>query len=257
MGKIISFGNHKGGVGKSSSVSAAGSILASRGYKVLMVNLDAQANLTKHHFEEEFDAPNSKTIFSAFRDRDILPCYHVAEKEGEVLDIVPSTIRMSGFGSVIADCQFRDRVLTKLLKPVRDKYDFILLDCPPALGDIVSNAFVASDYVIIPMQPDVLSYYGIEMLMNTITEVQEEGNHNLQVLGIFFTMYDSRESITEVVVNAVNDFNVRVLNTRIHKDTKVKSAPLFHQSLLSYAPDTRAVKQYNELTDEILHLVES
>lgn len=255
MGKVISFGNHKGGVGKSSSVSAVGSILASRGYKVLMVDLDAQANLTKHHFEEEFDAPDAKTIFSAFRDRDILPCYHVNEAEGQVLDLVPSTIRMSGFSSVIADCQFRDRVLTKLLKPVRDKYDFILIDCPPALGDIASNAFVASDYVIIPMQPDVLSYYGIEMLMNTIAEVKEEGNQNLQVLGIFFTMYDPRENITDVVVNAVIEFNFRVLNTRINKDTKVKSAPLFHRSLLSYAPDTRAVKQYNELTDEILNYV--
>lgn len=255
MGKVIAFGNHKGGVGKTSSVSAVASILADRGFKVLMVDLDAQANLTKHHSEDEYDAPGAKTIFSAFRDKDALPIYDVSEKDGQVLDLVPSTIRMAEIGATIAGYMCREQILRKLLKPVVDEYDFIILDCPPALGDVAKNAFTAADYVVIPMQADVLSYYGIEMLMNTISEVQEALNPNLQVLGIFFTMFDSRENITDVVLNAVVKSGLNLMNARITKDTKVKAAPLFHKSLLSFAPQTRAVTQYGKLTDEMLKLM--
>lgn len=255
MGKIIAFGNHKGGVGKTSSVSAVASGLAYKGYKVLMVDLDAQANLTKHHSEEEYDAPDAKTIFSAFRDKNALPIYDVSEAEGQTLDLVPSTIRMADIGATIAGYTCREQILRKLLKAVVDDYDYIILDCPPALGDVAKNAFTAADYVVVPMQADVLSYYGIEMLMNTIAEVQEILNPKLQVLGIFFTMFDSRENITDVVLNAVQKSGIHLMNTKITKDTKVKSAPLFHRSLLSYAPQTKAAIQYGMLTDELLELM--
>lgn len=251
MAKIISFANHKGGVGKTTAVATIAGILASRGKKVLLVDLDAQANLTKHLSQENFDVEDAKTIFSAFRDK-VLPIYSIESPDSPTLDLVPSTIYMARLDAILATVRTaKEAVLKKLLKPYKDEYDYILLDCPPALGDVVINAFTASDFVIVPMTTEVYSYYGIELLLSSIEEVQDNSNADLKLAGLFYNKYDTRTNIAKVIENTVGNLGLPIFKTSIRVDKNLREAPLTHQSAAFSAPDARAVKDYIDLVDEI------
>lgn len=251
MAKIISFANHKGGVGKTTAVATIAGILASRGKKVLLVDLDAQANLTKHISQENFDEKGAKTILSAFHDK-VLPIYVIEAQDFPALDLVPSTIYMAELDGFLATVNVaREFILKKLLKPYKDEYDYILLDCPPALGGVVTNAFTASDFVIVPMTADVYSYYGIELLLRSIDEVQENCNADLKLAGLFYNKYDTRTNIAKVIESTVGNLGLPIFKTSIRVDKNLREAPLTHMSAAFSAPDARAVKDYNALVDEI------
>lgn len=251
MAKTISFANHKGGVGKTTAVATIAGILASRGKRVLLVDLDAQANLTKHLSQDNFDQKGAKTILSAFEQRE-LPIYTIEPMNHPTLDLVPSTIYMAGVDAILATVRTaKESVLKKLLRPYQEEYDYILLDCPPALGDVVMNAFTASDFVIVPMTTDVYSYYGIELLLSSIAEVQENSNSDLKLAGIFYNKYDTRTNIAKVVESTVGSLGLPIFNTAIRVDKNLREAPLSHLSAAFCSPDSRAVKEYNRLVDEI------
>lgn len=257
MAKIIAVVNHKGGVAKTTSTSAIGSILAAGGKKVLMVDLDAQANLTRSHSSDDFDTKEAKTIYTALKDRDFLPIYDIKERTDEVLDLIPANSAMAQIEAVLATVPVgKDILLKKLLRTVDGKYDYILLDCPPSLGSVVTMALTAADGLVIPMTLDVLSYFGLELMMNTIRTVQENTNPELQILGLFFTKYDTRKSITHAVeINLLEElpqFDIHMFGKKIQLDTKIEAAPLAHKSLIAGAGITRAARDYYELTAEIL-----
>lgn len=252
MGKVISFANHKGGVGKTTAVATIAGVLAQRGKKVLLVDLDAQANLTKHLSEENFDVEDAATIYSAFRDKKNLPIYTIEAPDSPTLDLVPSTIYMARLDAILATVRTaKEAVLRKLLNPYREEYDYILIDCPPALGDVVINAFTASDFVVVPMTTEVYSYYGIELLLSSIEEVQENSNSDLKLAGLFYNKYDTRTNISKVIESTVGSLGLPIFKTSIRVDKNLREAPLAHQSAAFTAPDARAVKDYEALADEI------
>lgn len=251
MAKVISFANHKGGVGKTTAVATIAGILAKRGKKVLLVDLDAQANLTKHLSQENFDVEGAQTIFTAFRDKE-LPIYTIEAPDSPSLDLVPSTIYMARLDAVLATVRTaREHVLKKLLKPYLGEYDYILIDCPPALGDVVVNAFTASDFVVVPMTTDVYSYYGIELLLASIDEVQENSNPDLKLAGLFYNRKDTRTNISKVIEATVGKMGLPIFKSSIRQDKNLREAPLTHQSAAYVAPEARAVLDYEALVDEI------
>ncbi len=247
MAKVISFANHKGGVGKTASVSAVGSILAAQGKKVLLVDLDTQANLTRCHI----DGFPKRIIYHALKEKNNLPIMNV----GNNLDIVPSGLEMAGIELEISGAMQRESILKKLLFPVLDKYDYIILDCPPSLGLITINALVASDFLFVPMLPDTMSYYGLGMIDNICVLVQEL-NPAIKIHGIFFTKYDTRVGLTSAIEEMVREtYGPRVLQTKIRINTKIGEAPMFHKNILEYEPDGKSVGEYKNLIEEILQIV--
>ena len=251
MAKVISFANHKGGVGKTTAVATVAGILAQRGKKVLLVDLDAQANLTKHLSRENFDAEGANTIYKAFQTRE-LPIYTIEAPDSPSLDLVPSGIYMAHIDAVLATVRTaKEHVLRKMLKPYREEYDYILLDCPPALGDVVVNAFTASDFVVVPLTADVYSYYGIELLLASIEDVQENSNPDLKLAGIFYNKKEFRTNISKVIEATVGSMGLPIFKSSIRQDKNLREAPLAHQPASYIAPDARAVLDYEALVDEI------
>ena len=252
MAKVFSFANHKGGVGKSTAVVTLAGIFAERGKKVLLVDMDAQANLTKHLSEENFDDKEVATIYTAFKDRKSLPVYTIETEGHPSIDLVPSTIYMAGVDLLLAQVRTaKEAVLKKLLKPLRDEYDYIFLDCPPALGDVVVNAFTASDFVVVPMTTDVYAFYGIELLLQTVEEVQENSNANLQIAGIFYNRYENRTNLSKAIESTIQEQHLTVLNSVIRVDKTLREAPAVHLPASFLDPKCRAVQDFNKLADEI------
>ena len=245
--KVSAFANHKGGVGKTASVSATGSILASQGKRVLMCDLDTQANLTRCHI----DGFPKRLIYHALKEKKDLPIINVAPN----LDLVPSGLEMAGIELEISGAMQRESILKKLLSPLLDKYDYILLDCPPSLGLITINALVAADYLFIPMLADTMSYYGLGMLA-TICLLVQELNPAIQITGIFFTKYDTRVGLTSAIEEMVREtYGSRLMQTKIRINTKIGEAPMFHKNILEYEPDGKSVREYTALVDEMLQLM--
>lgn len=252
MAKVISFANHKGGVGKSTAVVTLSGIFADRGKRVLLIDLDAQANLTKHLSEENFDDKDVSTIYTAFRDRKGLPIYTIEADGHPSIDIVPSTIYMAGVDLYLNQVRTaKEAILKKMLKPLRDEYDYIFLDCPPALGDVVVNAFTASDFVVVPMTTDVYAFYGIELLLQTVDEVQENSNAELKMAGIFYNKYENRTNISKAIEATIKEQNLTVLKSVIRTDKTLREAPAVHLPASFIDPDCRAVKDFTNLADEI------
>ena len=248
MAKVISLANHKGGVGKTASVSAIGSILASQGKKVLLVDLNTQANLTRCHI----DGFPKRIVYHALKEKKDLPIVKV----GKNLDIVPSGLEMAGIELEISGAMQRESILKKLLSPILGKYDYVILDCPPSLGLITINALVASDFLFVPMLPDTMSYYGLGMIDNICTLVQEL-NPDIQINGIFFTKYDTRVGLTSAIEEMVREtYGPRVFQTKIRINTKIGEAPMFHKNILEYEPDGKSVNEYKALIEEMLQIVD-
>lgn len=249
MAKIISFANHKGGVGKTSSVSALGAILASQGRRVLLIDLDAQANLTRCHMSE---IP-SKTIYNTFKERSELPIYNV----GVYLDLIPSGLEMAGIELEISGALERERILMKALRGVSSNYDYILIDCPPALGLVTINALVATDYMFVPMLPDTMSLYGLEMITDVCKMIREI-NPKIKINGIFFTKYDTRVNLSSAISQIVDkQYGNLVMKSKIRINTKIGEAPMYHKNILEYDPEGKSIEDYSNLLSEILSITKN
>lgn len=243
----IAIANHKGGVGKTTSVASIGAILASMGYRVLLVDLDTQANLTRCHI----DGFPKRIVYHALKERSELPIVNV----GKNLDIVPSGLEMAGIELEISGAIQRESILKRLLASIADKYDYIILDCPPSLGLITINALVASDFLFVPMLPDTMSYYGLGMIDNVCAIVQEL-NPGIKINGIFFTKYDTRVCLTSAIEEMVREkYGPRVFQTKIRINTKIGESPMFHKNILEYEPDGKSVREYTALIEEMMRII--
>ncbi len=246
--KIIAFANHKGGVGKTAAVSAVSSILANEyGKRILMIDLDAQSNLTLNYLER---IPE-RTIHDAFKERQNIP---VVQINGN-LSLVPSTLDMITIESDIVSQYRREYILNELLAPIADAYDYLMIDCPPALGITTTNAMAIADHVFVPMLADGLSVYGLAMMNDYINKTRQI-NGTLELTGVFFSRFDKRRSVTNAIEQTVRQqYGDKVLSTVIRENVAVVEAFLANKDIITYAPISNAAQDYKALTKEIIEKI--
>lgn len=247
--KIIAVLNQKGGVGKTATAAAITGALLVKGYKVLTVDLDAQANLT-YTMGATDETPTAAEILTR----------QAAAKEAikatdQGADIIPAgkSLVMANNDLTMTGREYR---LKEALKPVKDNYDFIIIDTPPALSVLTINALTAADTVIIPAQADVYSLQGITGLSETLDTVKEYTNPNLQIGGILLTRYSNRAALSRDMADLLEEtakaLHTHVFKSRIRECISIKEAATTQQNLFTYAPRSNAVKDYGAFMDELL-----
>lgn len=248
MGSTICFANNKGGVGKSTTTAAIGHAWAKMGKKVLFVDLDSQANLTSMISPLEPDQ-HEFTIRDAFIDRNDLHVEHVSEN----IDLIPSELSLSNFDRDTAAVTGREYLLLDLLKPLKSQYDFILIDCPPALGLITYNAMIASEHLVMVSTADGLSYSGMVMVANLYADVKssERLNKNLKLSGVIITRYE-KNKLSEMYLSKIKDeLGAAFIEPVIHKATKIAQAASFRQNIYDYDPEGKATREYLQVAQTL------
>lgn len=241
--KIIAMANHKGGVGKTASVASIGAILASQGRRVLMIDLDTQANLTRHFMT---DIP-SRIIYHAIREQGGLPIYPIRTN----LDIVPSGLDMAGIDLELQMMFNRERVLKTLIDPYTSIYDYIILDCPPALGLVTINALTAATHLVVPMKADLMSNYGLSMMDQFCVKMQVL-NPGIHINYIFFNIYEKGQTMTEAIETDVRaKYGDRVLSTVVRKNNDVAKAAFDFTDIVSFNPEANGAKDFIALAAEL------
>jgi chromosome partitioning protein len=246
--RVIAFANQKGGVAKTTTTLNLGVALAEKGHKVLLVDLDPQGNLT---MSQGFN-PDSieRSMFDVLVHK--LPITEIVET-AEV-DVAVASIDLAGAELALSSMIGRERALEKALLPVREVYDYILIDTPPSLGLLTINAFVAADGVIVPVQCEYLSLRGLVQLQNTLTMIRENLNPNVDIVGILPTMFDKRILHSREAVEILREnFGDLVFKTRIRKTIRYAEAPVKGLSVLKYDPTGDAAEAYRDLAKEVLH----
>ena len=250
MSKIVSLTNQKGGVGKTTtSVNLAVSFAVSE-VKTLLIDLDPQSNTTTG-LEQLTDEPKG-TIYDAMirgsKVKDI-----ITNTELEFLDMITSTNDLVGAEVELVNLMAREHQLEKALKPIRKKYDYILIDCPPSLGLLTLNALTCSNSVIIPIQCEYYALEGLGQLLNTVRLVQKNLNRKLEIEGVLLTMYDSRLNLSKQVADEVKGFfKDKIFETIIHRNVRLSEAPSFGKPALLYDANSTGAQNYISLVEEIL-----
>jgi chromosome partitioning protein len=245
--RTIAFANQKGGVAKTTTTLNLGVAFKEQGYRVLVIDLDPQGNLTMSQGMNPDQLERS--MFDVLVHRvPITEIIHPAE-----VDVAVSSIDLAGAELALSSLIGRERVLEKALVEVRDRYDFILVDTPPSLGLLTINAFVASTSVIVPVQCEYLSLRGLVQLENTLAMVRENLNPHVRVEGIVPTMYDGRTLHSREAIEILEEnFGDLVYRTRIRKTVRYAEAPVKGSSVLRYDPSGPAAEAYRELAKEVL-----
>ncbi len=245
MGIIISLLNHKGGVGKTTSAVNIGAGLVELGKKVLLVDLDPQANLTL-----SFGIPRQPvTIYEAMRGESELQPFKIKNN----LDIVISTLDLSGVEMELSNEAGREYILREVFDPLVDNYDFIILDCPPSLGLLTLNALTCSNYVIIPLQTEFLALQGLAKIKQVIDKVKFRLNKDLEIGGVVATMYDARKVLSRDVVETIlKYFGEKVFKTYIRDNVALAEAPAQQKDIFTYSPKSSGAEDYLNLCKEIV-----
>lgn len=248
MGHTVCFANNKGGVGKTTTCMAIGQAWARMGKKVLFVDLDSQANLTSMISQVE-PSERDLSIRDAFLNPDLFPI----EPVGENMDLVPSDLSLSNFDRDTASIAGREYLLLDLLKGVKDKYDFILIDCPPALGLITYNAMIAADHLVMVTTADALSYSGLVMVANLFSDVKGNArlNQGLKLTGVIVTRYE-KNKLSELYLNKIKDeLGQAFISPVIRKATKMQQAASVRQSIYDLDPNGKATADYVEVAQNL------
>ncbi len=248
MSRVIAVANQKGGVAKTTSVVSLGAAFATRGLRVLLIDLDAQSSLT---FALGIDPDEVETSISDVLSGDT-PLADTVLPAGEGLSIVPATIDLSAVESMLLPAAQREFVLRLALEEVLSSWDVILLDCSPSLGLLTINALAAADEVIVPMQCEMLSHRGVGQLLDTVNDVQRLLNPRLTVRGLLPTMFDGRSLHSRAVLADVRSrFDVPVL-TPIPRSVRFAEAPGMGGSILVTARRSAGAQAYLDVADELL-----
>jgi chromosome partitioning protein len=245
---VIAFANQKGGVAKTTTTLNLGVALAETGQRVLAVDLDPQGNLTMSQGWNPDEIERS--MFDVLVHR--LPITEIIRSNE--IDVAVSSIDLAGAELALSSLIGRERALEKALLPVREEYDFILIDTPPSLGLLTINALVAAGGVIVPVQCEYLSLRGLVQLENTLSMIRENLNPDVGIEGILPTMYDRRLLHSREAVEILREnFGDLVLNTKIRKTVRYAEAPVKGQSVIGYDPTGEAAEMYRDLAREVLN----
>ena len=250
MGKIIAIANQKGGVGKTTTSVNLGAGLAQVGKKVLLVDIDAQGNATTGVGIEKSDL--NECIYNVLvEDMDVRVV--IQRTSTENLDVLPATIQLAGAEIELVPTISREVRLQRALQPIRDEYDYIIIDCPPSLGLLTINALTAADSVIIPVQCEYYALEGLSQLLNTVRLVQKHLNKNLAIQGVLLTMLDARTNLGLQVIDEVKKyFRDKVYRSIIPRNVRLSEAPSHGKPIMMYDAKSRGAEVYLDLAKEVI-----
>lgn len=250
MVRVVSLANQKGGVGKTTTTINLGACLAELGQRVLVIDIDPQGNTTSGLGIKKVDV--AQDIYDVIINEMPLPDAILHTKRSR-LDIVPATIQLAGAEIELTSMMARETRLKEAIQTVTDSYDYILVDCPPSLGQLSINAFTASNSIIIPVQSEYYALEGLSQLLNTIRLVQKHFNPDLKIEGVLLTMYDARTNLGNQVVNEVrNYFGDHVYHTIIPRNTRLAEAPSYGLPIIDFDRKSRGATVYLQLAKEVM-----
>ena len=246
--RVVCFTNQKGGVGKTTTVVNVAAALARKGQRVLLIDLDPQANATS---ALGLDSRELAGVYDALLE-EVSPAECVTRAE-EGFDVMPSNAALAGAEVELVPAMARERRLANVVAPLLNDYDWILVDCPPSLGLLTINALTAAQSVIVPVQCEYMALEGLSRLMETLEMVRRSVNPGLSVFGMVMTMYDSRTRLAQQVVDDVRaHYNDAVFETVVPRTVRLSEAPSFGKSIFLYEPDGRGAEAYEALTREVM-----
>ncbi len=241
----IAIGNQKGGVGKTTSTACIGAALALQGRRVLLIDLDAQQNLTFTLTQNE--DPETSIYDTLVKDQS-LPIVPIREN----LDLVPASLDLARAEIDMATMMAREGILKSYLDEQKEKYDYILMDCSPSLGIVTTNALVAADELYIPLTVEALPLKGLTMLDDIVREVKRRVNPMLELGGVFFTRFNNRKLNREVISMVEKRYGEKVFQTKIRENISIAEMPLSGQTIFEYEPKSNGAADYQALVDEII-----
>ena len=251
MGRIIAIANQKGGVGKTTTAINLSASLASLGKKVLALDLDPQGNMTSGLGVDKDQVENS-VYDLIIGQTGIEEC--ICQEVIENLDVLPSNINLSAAEIELIGVENKEYIIRNEMEKVKERYDFVIIDCPPALSMLTINAMTTADYVLVPIQCEYYSVEGLSQLIHTINLVQERLNPALVIEGVVFTMYDARTNLSlQVVENVKDNLDQTIYKTIIPRNIRLAEAPSYGMPINLYDPKSTGAESYLLLAEEVIH----
>ena len=250
MGKTIAISNQKGGVGKTTTAVNLSAALAELGMKVLLIDIDPQGNASTCFGFDKHGDYNSiyELLLGECSVSDAL-----VSTEYERLDLIPSHVNLAGAEIELIGVDNKEFLLAEAVKPIRDNYDFILIDCPPALNSLSLNAMTTADSVMIPIQTEFLALEGLSQMIVSTHLIQERLNNRLTIEGVVFTMFDGRTNLSnQVVENVYENLTENIFKTVIPRNVRLSEAPSYGQTILNYDSRSSGAAAYRKLAEELL-----
>ncbi len=245
MGTTIAVSNHKGGVGKTTTVVNLAAGLADLNRKILVVDLDPQANLSLSYGISKVET----SIYDALKGEAPIPVMNIKEN----LDIIPSTLELADAEMELSAEAGREYILDEILSPIKDSYDYIFIDCPPSLGLLTINAFTTADEVIIPIQAHFLAIKGLTKILEVINKVRRRLNPNLEISGVIITLYDKRKVLHRDVEETIKTFfQDKVYESKIRQNIALAEAPAQGLDIFRYSSASNGAEDYRNLCMEFL-----
>ena len=250
MTKIIAVANQKGGVGKTTTAINLSAALAEKGKKVLVVDIDPQGNTTSGFGIEKNELEN--TVYELMLGEcSVKDC--MIEDVIPNLSIIPSNVNLAAAEIELIEADKKEYILKNELDWVKDKFDFVIIDCPPSLSMLTVNSMTASDSVLVPIQCEYYAMEGLSQLIHTINLVKKKLNPYLEMEGVVFTMYDSRTNLSQEVVESVKEaLEERVFETNIPRNVRLAEAPSYGMPICKYDANSAGAQAYASLADEII-----
>ncbi len=258
MTRLIGVINQKGGVGKTTTSVNLGAAMAAKGKKVLLIDIDPQSNLTTHlGLAPREDAGESSptpefTIYDVLKGKKDIK--DVIIHRSERIDVVPSSLLLSAADLELGGVVGRELILKRSIEKIKDLYDVIVIDCPPALGLLSLNCLAAVQSVVVPVQSEYLALHGVRQLLDTIDQVRSVYNPTLKVGGVLICLHDSRKRLARAVADTIRAyFGELVFNSIIRSNVSLAEAPASGQSIFEYAPKSTGAEDYMSLAQEVIH----